>query len=153
MGRFGFDTIWSSYDLGPEFNIELQTKDLGGLYSYFWIDPKGRLFEIDHSGTQDWIKVPVPKRFEQFNWAQTVPNGRRGKVFPYMVNGTIEIYPSKRVSNYAFPPEKLIDFKDGVIIGETLLNCPLEVESNKSNSLWKERYNSLKKWVKKHYET
>lgn len=131
--------------------MELQTKDLGGLYSHFWIDPKGRLFEIDWSGTQDWVKVPVSKRFEHLNLTQTVPNGRRGKIFPCIINGPIKIYPSKRISNYAFPPEKVINFKDGVIT--TLLNYPLKVESNKSDSLWKERYNSLKKWVKKRYET
>tara|TARA_B100000925_G_C21721055_1_gene350923 strand:- start:73 stop:210 length:138 start_codon:yes stop_codon:yes gene_type:complete len=40
-----FDTIRSSYDLGPGFwNKELQTKDLESIMATYWIDPLGQFF-------------------------------------------------------------------------------------------------------------
>ena len=138
-----FDTIRSSYDLGPGFNKELQTKDLSGLCECFWIDPQGKLFRIDYTGTQDWEKTPDEERKGPLDVYRSVPNGQRGRVCPYIMNGTIEVYPSKWTAYYAPFPRKLITFKDGVIL----------VESDTSNSLWKERYDSLKRWVKQHYET
>ena len=47
-----FDTIKSSYDLGPGFQRELQTKDLYNCCAHYWISPIGQLYEIDYSGTQ-----------------------------------------------------------------------------------------------------
>ncbi|AEZ65624.1 hypothetical protein [Cyanophage S-TIM5] len=139
-----FDTIRSSYDLGPGFTKELQTRDLSGLCECFWIDPQGRLFRIDYTGTQDWEKTPTEERTGHLDVYRSVPNGQRGRVCPYIMNGTIEVYPSKWTAYYAPFPRKLITFRDGILL----------VESDKSDSLiWKERYNSLKKWVKQHYET
>lgn len=139
-----YDTIKSSYDLGPGFNKELQTKDLGCLCSHFWIDPEGKLFQVDYTGTQYWEKTPVEERKNFFDTFRTVPNGQRGRVSPYIINLTIEVYPAKWTAYYAPFPRKLVTFKDGVI----------SVESDTSEpSIWKDRYYSLKKWVKSHYET
>jgi len=138
-----YDTIRSSYDLGPGFTKELQTKDLGGFCECFWIDPEGRLFRIDYTGTQNWENVPEEERKGPLDTYRIVPNGQRGKVSPYMISETIEVYPSEWDAHYAPFPKKLITFKDGII----------SVENDSSNSsIWKERYLSLKKWVKKHYE-
>ena len=55
-----FDTLRSSYDLGPGFwDKELQTKDLGAFMSHYWIDPAGRLFRINYDGTHDWDINPA----------------------------------------------------------------------------------------------
>ena len=138
-----FDTIRSSYDLGPGFNKELQTKDLSCLCECFWIDPEGKLFRIDYTGTQDWEKTPEEERKGPLDLYRSVSNGQRGRVHPYIIDRTIEVYPSKWTAYYAPFPRKLITFKNGIIL----------VESDKYDSLWKERYNSLKQWVKRHYET
>jgi len=52
-----FDTVRSSYDLGPGFQKDLQTKDLDCCMNEYWIDPSGRLFEIDFSGTHDFLEI------------------------------------------------------------------------------------------------
>ena len=57
-----YDTIRSSYDLGPGFQKELQTKDLECLMVDYWISPSGRLYEIDYSGTSDFVDVPEEER-------------------------------------------------------------------------------------------
>ena len=58
-----FDTIRSSYDLGPGFwNKELQTKDLTCTLSVYWISPNGELFEIDYS--ELWIGDLILKLFQ-----------------------------------------------------------------------------------------
>ena len=139
-----YDTIRSSYDLGPGFNKELQTKDLSCLCECFWIDPEGKLFRVDYTGTLDWEKTPPKERTGFLDVYRSVPNGQKGRVTPCIITATIEVYPSKWTAYYAPFPRKLITFKNGI----------LSVESDRSDSLlWKERYNSLKRWVKKHYET
>ena len=138
-----FDTIRSSYDLGPGFyNKELQTKDLDNLCETFWLDPAGRLYKIDYAGTQDWIKTPEDEVKNPFDLYRTVPNGQHGKVTPYIMNGTIEVVPSRWEAYYASVPRKLVTFVDGVV----------SVESDRSETVWKDRYYSLKRWVKDRYE-
>ena len=100
-----FDTIRSSYDLGPGFwNKELQTKDLTCTLSVYWISPNGELFEIDYSGTVDW--GPDLK---------TVPNGNHGRVRPVVMTREIEVYPARWDSKYAPFPTLKITFIDGVL--------------------------------------
>jgi hypothetical protein len=104
-----FDTIRSSYDLGPSFwNKDLQTKDLEQMMSRFWIDPAGRLFEIDYSGTQDFELDGA------VGWDVT-PNGNHGRVTPYLLTRTIEVYPAKWDAHYAAYPRQNITFIDGVL--------------------------------------
>ena len=103
-----FDTIRSSYDLGPGFHKDLQTKDLECLMMTYWIDPAGHLFEIDYSGTQDF----------ELNGAvgwDVVPNGTHGKVRPVYITTTIEVYPAKWDAHYAAYPRQNITFIDGVL--------------------------------------
>jgi len=89
-----FDTIKSSYDLGPGYQKELQTKDLDCLMSHYWIDPLGRLFLIDEGNTADFVELTEddprydPKRlFLNFIW---VPNGNHGKVETYSMDEVME---------------------------------------------------------------
>ena len=100
-----FDTIRSSYDLGPGFwNKELQTKDLTCTLSVYWISPNGELFEIDYSGTVDW--GPDLK---------TVSNGNHGKVRPVIITTEVEVYPVKWDAYYSKFPTMKITFIDGVL--------------------------------------
>ena len=135
-----FDTIRSSYDLGPGFNKELQTKDLDCLCEEYWIDPIGRLYKVDYAGTQDWEKTPDEQRKGPFDVYRAVSNGRKGRVTPCIITETIEVYPSKWDAHYAPYPRKNLIFIDGQLSDYS------EVE------IWKERYLSLKRWTEKHYE-
>ena len=104
-----FDTLRSSYDIGPGFwDKELQTKDLGSFMAHYWIDPAGRLFRINYDGTHDWDINPA------FGW-DAVPNGNHGKVSPVIFTGEIEVYPSKWDCKYAPFPTKHLKFFDGVL--------------------------------------
>jgi hypothetical protein len=104
-----FDTIRSSYDLGPGFwNKDLQTKDLDCTLSEYWISPNGELFEIDYSGTHDWELV------DNINY-KPVPNGNRGAVRPIIITTELEVYPSTWDAHYAKFPTMKITFIDGVL--------------------------------------
>lgn len=138
-----YDTIMSSYDLGPSFyNKPLQTKDLDCLCDCYWIDPNGRLFKIDYDGTQDWVQIPKEDRKHAFDTFKIVPNGNKGKVTPCDITQTIEVYPEKWDCHYAAYPRKKITFINGVLIKDY---------SNK-DFIWKKRYEALKRWVKEHIE-
>ena len=110
-----FDTLRSSYDLGPGFHRDLQTKDLECCMCEYWIDPDGRLFEIDYSGTQDFINVPEEERSSPFNFLKTISNGNHGKVRPVYLFKVVEVYPAKWDCKYSAYPRKFIYFRDGVI--------------------------------------
>lgn len=88
-----FDTIISSYDFGPSFDV-CQTKSLHNVMSTYWIDPAGKMFEIDYSGTQDFVyeNDNDTALWKGIKW---VSNGTHGKVRPYPFYGMIEIYPDK----------------------------------------------------------
>jgi hypothetical protein len=108
-----FDTVRSSYDLGPGFQKDLQTKDLDCCMNEYWIDPSGRLFEIDFSGTHDFLEIVEDHR----GWPkfQTIPNGNHGKVKPVYLFKVIEVYPSEWDCKYSPYIRKHIFFKDGII--------------------------------------
>lgn len=134
-----YSTIRSSYDLGPGFTKDLQTKDLDSLCGEYWIDPAGYLYWIDWSGTQNWEKVQVLKRKNVFNLYESVPNGNKGRVTPCFLTQTIQVYPSKWTAYYAPFPRCFINFIDG------------KVSDSKGVENWRERYISLKRWIKNHY--
>ena len=105
-----YDTIYCSYDLGPGFhNRELQTKDLDCLLSEYWLDPAGKLWEIDYSNTADFREVS--------DWATSpwVPNGNHGKVRPVNIYCTIEVYPTRWDVKYAPYPSLQLSFRDGIL--------------------------------------
>ena len=114
-----FDTIKSSYDLGPGYQKELQTKDLDCAMAHYWIDPKGRLFEIDEGGTADFVIIeegddgydPV-RLFLNYKW---VPNGNHGKVRPVYHYGVVEVYPAVWDCKYSPWPSCQIFFRHGII--------------------------------------
>jgi hypothetical protein len=111
-----FDTVRSSYDLGPGFyRKDLQTKDLDCCMNEYWIDPSGRLFEVDYSGTHDFVDIPEEERVRPWNVFKTVPNGNRGKVKPVYLFKVIEVYPSIWDCKYAAYPRQFIYFRDGII--------------------------------------
>jgi len=100
-----FDTIRSSYDLGPGFwNRDLQTKDLVCMLSEYWISPNGELFEIDYSGTVDW--GPDLK---------TVSNGNRGKVRPVIITREIEVYPTNWDAHWSPFPRLTLYMEHGTL--------------------------------------
>jgi hypothetical protein len=102
-----FDTVRSSYDLGPGlWNKDLQTKDLVCLMCEYWIDPAGRLFEIDYSGTQDYTA----------DFTHYYANGNHGRVSPVEITKTIECYPAKWDCYYAPFPSIKITLCDGIIV-------------------------------------
>ncbi|AIX22576.1 hypothetical protein Syn7803C97_23 [Synechococcus phage S-MbCM6] len=99
-----FDTIHCNYDLGAGFlNRDLQTKDLEGCCEY-WLDPAGKLWQIDYSGTQD---------FEDATCRNTVSNGNRGKIRPCYITKEMEVYPASWDSHYAPFPRQTITFVEG----------------------------------------
>ena len=100
-----YDTIFSTFDLGPGFwNRELRTKDLEGFMSYNWIDPRGNLWTIDHSGTYDFD--------DQGNF-KVVKNINHGKVTPYLLTKQLELYPAHWTAHYAPTPSAMVTFVEG----------------------------------------
>jgi len=101
-----FDTIRSSYDLGPGFHKDLQTKDLECMMHNYWITPAGQLYEIDYSYTQSF--VGGGDRLYQ-------PNGNHGRVTPVYFTGIITVYPAKWDAYYAPFPECNVEFYQGQV--------------------------------------
>jgi len=123
-----FDTIRSSYDLGPGFQKDLQTKDLGSLMGEYWITPSGQLYEIDYSGTSDFVDVPEEERTAPWNTFESVPNGNHGKIRPCYITKTIEVYPSTWEAHYAPYPSKMLVFLEGVIF--KIMEVKYDLRSN-----------------------
>ena len=100
-----YDTILCHYDLGAGFfKRSLQTKDLDGWAYTFFLDPVGRLWEVDYTETQDFSRED-PKGY--------VSNGLHGKVKPYFVTKSIEIYPAVWNVHWAPFPRMMLHFIDG----------------------------------------
>jgi len=119
-----FDTIRSSYDLGKEFDTELQTKDIEdgicGTMSNYWISPSGQLYLIDYAHTAD-MKIYEPgdpeyneeRAWLNFEW---IPNGNHGKVKPWYLTKYVRVYPAQYDGQWENWPERLLHFRYGVII-------------------------------------
>ena len=90
-----YDTVRSSYDLGPGFKKELHTKDLDNDCSTYWIDPNGCLYHLDYSHTQS-IK------FGEHNFELIKSN--KGRVSPCIFSGEIEVYPAKCLCSMLLHP-------------------------------------------------
>ena len=73
----------------------------------FFLDPVGRLFEVDYSDTQDFSETD-PRGY--------IPNGLRGRVTPYYATKEIEVYPSKWDAYYAPFPRMNLTFNNGTLI-------------------------------------
>ena len=113
-----FDTIYSGYNLGPGFNhCELQTKDLECSMMEFWLCPSGNLYEIDYSGTADFVELfPGDNGYDDtrlwtnFRWRS---NGNHGRIKPYPITCYAEVYPSKWECHYAPYPRVFLHFIEG----------------------------------------
>ena len=117
-----FDTIYNNFDIGPGFtNKELQTKAFDSFMGHFWLDPLGRLYEIDYSGTHDFDETPIDesKPWTGFRW---IPNGTRGVVRPMDYWGTAVVYPATWDAHYAAYPECRLYFRNGVVEVVTHIN-------------------------------
>ena len=109
-----FDTIRCSYDLGPGFNNRsLQTKDIECMMLSLWVDPAGKLWEIDYSGTQDFMLNDTMDK--PWNAFRSIPNGNHGKVRPYLLTRDVIVYPEKWSAQYAPFPECKVVFVRGII--------------------------------------
>ena len=103
-----YDTVYSNYDLGPGFwNKELRTHNLNGYLSYFWIDPKGYIWMVDHGGTYD---------FDYSEKFSIIKNSNHGKVSPFFFSGELEFYPSRWKAYYAPTPSINVLFSDGKVV-------------------------------------
>jgi len=118
-----FDTIRSSYNLGKGMEGELQTKSMHCLMQDYWISPTGQLYEIDYSGTQDFVMDPEKDTafLKGITW---VPNGNHGRVRASRHYGVVECYPSKwsREDDCFYTCQ--ITFCDGMIVSVVHRKCP-----------------------------
>jgi len=85
----------------------------------YWIDPMGQLFEIDYTGTQDFIELqegdPDYSHDRQFLNIRWVCNGKRGKVRPLNICKLVEMYPAKWDCKYAPYPSIFVSFWNGKV--------------------------------------
>ncbi len=113
-----FDYIHNTFELGAEFRGMCETYDLGGLYSTYWLDPAGRLWHIDTTGTTTtYIKTegdPGYSAKQPWKNLEHLRNGHHGKVTPACVNGYVELFPPHRLDecNWSIPR---LHFVDGVV--------------------------------------
>jgi len=117
-----YDTIRSSYDLGPQFtDVELQTKDIeegyGGTMTDYWLDPEGYLWYGDYTGTSSMEiyeeghpKYNPDKKFMNFDW---IPTGVRGKYKVHPITKYINVYPTNWKGQWEDWPTLKLHFKYG----------------------------------------
>lgn len=117
-----YDTIRSSYDLGPQFtDVELQTKDIeegyGGTMTDYWLDPEGYLWYGDYTGTSSMEiyeeghpKYNPDKKFMNFDW---IPTGVRGKYKVHPITKYINVYPTNWKGQWEEWPTLKLHFKYG----------------------------------------
>ena len=117
-----YDTIRSSYDLGPQFtDVELQTKDIeegyGGTMTDYWLDPEGYLWYGDYTGTSSMEiyeeghpKYDPDKKFMNFDW---IPTGVRGKYKVHPITKYINVYPTNWKGQWEDLPRLKLHFKLG----------------------------------------
>jgi hypothetical protein len=102
-----YDTIFSNFDLGPGFwNRTLKTQNLDNLFSEYWLDPKGRFWSIDYTGTYD---------FEDHGDFKLVKSTNNGRVTPFNFTKQIEVYPAVWSSWYAPTPRAIVSIEHGQV--------------------------------------
>lgn len=125
MGMFDWVRCSATLDnrVGP--SDIFQTKDLDRCLETFWIDPRGRLWRIDESGTYDFheeSEEDILSARERKEWLapfRPVPNGNHGKVTPHYLTHTIRMYPSQwkhPKPDHSDWPEYELVFRDGELI-------------------------------------
>ena len=122
-----YDTLRSSYDLGPQFtNVELQTKDIedfgiGGTMSFYWLSKSGEFYFIDYSHTADFVEIKEGDEdyneklaFLNFKW---VSNGNRGCIKPWILTKYVRVYPSRWDGEWTDWPTLRLHFYYGRLMG------------------------------------
>ena len=87
-----FDNLRSDYDIGILTKRSCQTKDmdpLGGTMSFFWLDPAGKLWTSDYSGT---MKIRLSSDRPYLGNITYIPTGVHGRFYPAYVTGQVVIY-------------------------------------------------------------
>jgi hypothetical protein len=84
-----FDTVINGYKpMGEEaLNKVFQTKDLDCCMETYWISPAGELFRKDMTGASRWQEDK-----EDLFGGHFVPNGKHGKLVPFLFTGGVSIY-------------------------------------------------------------
>lgn len=128
MGMFDWVRCSTLLDdrVGP--SDVFQTKDLDCCLETFWVDPNGRLWRIDESGTYDFLEeseediIAARERKEWLSPFRPIPNGNHGKVTPHCLTRTVRIYPSdwrSKIKDKLYHsdwPEYELVFRDGELI-------------------------------------
>lgn len=109
-----FDTISSSKEIyGGPWDQDLQTKSFDALLAHYWIDPAGRLYQIDYSYTYDWVEVPKEERKRPLDMYRTIPNGNHGRVHPVNHWGHVHVIPAHYEATHH---GKTLIFERGVVV-------------------------------------
>ena len=111
-----FDTIFNNYfRLGPEFDGELQSKDLHNCMDNFWISPAGELYVYDESEAWKWIENDEPPTDRlHFGYIKT-STGQHIKLRPKRFCDYITVYPANWNGSYNEWPEATLHIKDGKV--------------------------------------
>ena len=109
------DTVINNYfELGPQFDGELQTRQLHDNEDFFWISPNGEFYELYTLDTFEYKGTPLTK----------LPTGRNIKLRPKRFsddivlepkgrNGSSEGHPAVRLHIINGKIESFIVFKKG----------------------------------------
>lgn len=125
MGMFDWVRCAASLDSRVDSFTVYQTKDLDCCMDTYWVDPQGRLWRIDESGTYDIVEEDaesILEARENREWLppfHPVPNGNHGRVIPYRLTCTVRIYPSQwkhPKPDHSDWPEYELVFRDGELI-------------------------------------
>lgn len=125
MGMFDWVRCSASLDDRVSPSDIFQTKDLDCCLETYWVDPSGRLWYIDESGTYDFHEeseediLAARERKEWLAPFRPVPNGNHGKVLPCRLTRTVRIYPSQwkhPKPDHSDWPEYELVFRDGELI-------------------------------------
>ena len=93
----------SDQDSGTE---NLEQKTCTDPLAEYWIDPNGRIWSIDYSGTHD---------FEDLGRFKICKNGNKGRISPFTITKQIEVYPAVWKTHYAPTPVANVNIVEGVV--------------------------------------
>jgi hypothetical protein len=127
MGMFDWVRCGCVHTRDPRVNTltSYQTKDLDCCLDDYWVDPAGRMWRIDYSGTHDYVEespADLERARAEKAWLppfRPVPNGNRGRVVPHRLTRSITIYPSRwdrPKPDHSDWPEYELTFRDGELI-------------------------------------
>ena len=118
-----FDSVKCDFPICPEITgKDCQTKEIdrwmGGTMSTYYIDPAGRLWSIDYTGTADYIMNEDAEGFlGKFTREST---GKNGKVAPYYLTDYVTIYPAD--GRWNDRTEARLHIIEGVVQSYQLIN-------------------------------